>query len=228
MSQPKMNVTGWQDYRGKSEGILLYLNAPKTQALPVRDVLDELGKGFELDPNYETQSFNFFACKHSKALTSIIKNRRRYMFLSTCYEGTIKELQGKFLIFGFYRIDKTTDVRKRHVHQYMANPELCPAPECIDLTECYAAYSDDMRLFHPTDAFELSESIMKSWGYKGRVAKHMKLTFSPEQVEQVLAHFNARTPITQEYLDLIKDLESKKEQVIVDRAEAKKKEEEMW
>jgi len=228
MNSPKINLSGWQDYRGKSEGVLLYLNSPKNQELPVRDVLDTLGKGFETEPHYETGTLNFFSCKHSKSLNSILKNRRRYVFLGTVYEGTLSEYKNKLLLFGYYRLDKTLDVHKRHIHQYMAHPDTALAPECLNLTECFAAYSEEVKLFHPSESFELSEEIMKSWGYKGRVAKHMKLTFSPEQAEQVLNFFKTKTTLNEKYEQLVKDLESQKDQVLADRQAAKLKEENLW
>lgn len=220
VSPSKMNLTQWQDYRGKSEGILLYMPTIKTEALPMRDILNELGKGFEADPNYETNTLNFFSCKNSKNLGSVIKNRRRYLFLGTSYQGTLEAYQGKFILFGYIQISKTFDPHKRHVHQYMGNPQAETAPECMDQTQCFAVYSEVYHLYSAQDAFELTEKVMKSWGHKGRVAKHMKLTFTTPQVEQILAHFNQVKPINHEYIAVAQKLELEKAELIKESTEA--------
>jgi len=142
MSRKHINTSKWQDYRGKAEGILIYLDTSPSSDLPVRDVLNEYGKGFKSEPNYDTNTYGFFGCSNTKLNTSIIKSRRRYFFFGTQYSGALEPFKDKFLIIGYMRIDKILDIRKRHAHNWMETKGDGDAPECINLQECWAFYSD--------------------------------------------------------------------------------------
>ncbi len=223
MPRKQLNVDKWQDYRGKTEGIMIYMETSPTTDLPVRDVLNENGKGFQSEPNYETNSYAFFSCCNSKLNSSIHKSKRRYFFFATQYNGALEPFKGKFLIVGYMRVDKILEVRKRHIRQWMENKEENQSPECVDLKSCYGYYSREMHFYAPEDAFELNEEIMKGWGYKGRVAKHMKLSFSPEHSEELLAHFAAKSPKDDEYIATVDSLLEEKAKIL---AEAEAEEEE--
>jgi hypothetical protein len=77
----------------------------------------------------------------------------------------------------------------------------------MDMDLCYAFQSEEMNFYSPEDSFELSEDLMKKWGYKGKVTKQMKLTFTEEKLEVILAHFKGKTPKNQEYIAAAKELE---------------------
>ena len=202
----------WQDYRGKGEGVLIHLDTSKQTELPVRDVLGESGKGQQVDPSYEDKTFGLKACTNSKTLTATVKNKRRYLLFGTRYQGTIEELKGRFLIIGYMRLDRKMEVRKRHVHQWMENRVEGMEPDCIDLEVCYAFQSEEMPFYAPEDAFELTEDLMKEWGYKGKITKQMKLTFSEDKMQMILDHFAGKKPINDRYIEEVKNLERKQEE----------------
>ena len=52
MPKTQINLDGWQDYRGNAAGSLLYVETSHQSEMPVRDQLNENGKGFLYEPNY--------------------------------------------------------------------------------------------------------------------------------------------------------------------------------
>jgi len=203
-----MLITGnWQDYRGKDEGVLIHLDTTHDHILPVREPVDEHGLSAS-DPNYETGSYGFLQCTNAKTRLASMKNRRRYFLFGTRYQGLLEELKGKFLIIGFMRLDQILEVRKRHVHKWMeAQKSGVPAPECMDMEACYAFQSREMNFYSAQDGFELSEALMKDWGYKGKVTKQMKLTFTEDKLELILEHFKSKPQCNADYIKAAKELE---------------------
>ncbi len=197
----------WQDYRGKGEGVLIHLDASAKHILAVREPIDEHGRAIT-EPNYETGTYGFLQCANAKTRLATMKNRRRYFLFGTRYQGLSEAEKGKFLIVGYMRLDKILEVRKRHVHKWMeAQQSGVPAPECMDMEQCYAFQSEEMNFYAPEDALELSEELMKKWGYKGKVTKQMKLSFTEEKLEVILTHFKNKTPRNQDYITAAKELE---------------------
>ncbi len=197
----------WQDYRGKGEGVLVHLDSARQHGLPVREPIDEHGLAV-LEPNYETGTYGYLQCANAKTRLATMKNRRRYFLFGTRYQGLSETFKGKFLIVGYMRLDKILEVRKRHVHKWMEQKESgAPAPECMDMEECHSFQSDDMNFYTPEDSFELSEELMKQWGYKGKVTKQMKLTFTEDKLDIILAHFKTKSPKNAEYIAAAKELE---------------------
>ena len=202
-----LSTGNWQDYRGKGEGVLIHLDSAKQHVLPVREPVDEVGLPI-LDPNYETGTYGFLQCSDAKTRLATMKNRRRYFLFGTRYQGQAESFRGKFLIIGYMRLDKILEVRKRHVHKWMEQKAAgAPAPECMDMDQCFAFQSEEMNFYAPEDGFELSEELMKKWGYKGKVTKQMKLTFTEDKLQTILEHFKARTPKNQEYVSAAKEVE---------------------
>ncbi len=228
MPQKMINLSKWQDFRGKNEGVLVYLNTATSTAMPVRDVLDELGKGFQSEPNYSTGTYNFIGNANSQLCNSTYKNRKRYLFFGTSYQGTSEESHGKYLIIGHMRIDKYMDARKRHMRNWMESKNEVSAPDCVDLKESLAFYSAEMQFYAPKDSFELTEAVMKGWGYKGRVAKHMKLTFDEDKNQELLDFFASKTPKTDEYITEVNKLEDEKQKLLAAALEAQDDDDDDW
>lgn len=202
-----LSAGNWQDYRGKGEGVLIHLDSAKQHEFAVREPVDERGNPIP-DPNYETGTYGFLQCANAKTRLATMKNRRRYFLFGTRYQGTAEAYRGKFLIIGYMRLDKILEVRKRHVHKWMElQASGAPAPECMDMDECYSFQSEEMNFYSPQDSFELSEELMKKWGYKGKVTKQMKLTFTEEKLAVILEHFKGKTPKNKEYIAAAKELE---------------------
>ena len=202
-----LSTGNWQDYRGKGEGVLIHLDTSRQHNLAVREPVDESGLQV-LEPNYETGTYGFLQCANAKTRLATMKNRRRYFLFGTRYQGLNEEAKGRFLIIGYMRLDKILEVRKRHVHKWMEIQHSgAKAPECMDMDLCYAFNSDEMNFYAPEDSFELSEELMKKWGYKGKVTKQMKLTFTEEKLTVILEHFKVKKPKNAEYIAAAKELE---------------------
>jgi len=224
MPKKQINTTKWQDYRGKTEGILIYLESSPSSELPVRDVLNETGKGFKSEPDYSTNTYGFFGCSNTKLNSSVIKSKRRYFFFGTQYAGTLEAFKNKFLITGYMRIDKILDVRKRHSHAWMETKGETEAPDCVNLRECWSFYSEDMNFYKPEDCFELTEDVMKGWGYKGRIAKHMKLSFTEDHAQEILDHFSQQTPQNEAYIAKVESLLAEKAKLLAESEESNEEE----
>ena len=203
-----INTGTWQDYRGKGEGILIHLDTTSNHALPVREPVDEKGNPM-LEPNYENGTHGFLQCLDAKTRLAAMKNRRRYFLFGTRYQGSQTALRGKFLIVGYMRLDKVMEARKRHIRKWMEQGKTgAPAPECMDMEECPAFRSEEMNFYAPEDAFELSEASMKKWGYKGKITKQMKLTFTEDKLGQILTHFKGKPSRNGEYVTVSRELET--------------------
>lgn len=196
----------WQDYRGKDEGVLVHLSCSKFHELPIRESEDASGLPV-LEPNYETGTYGVIQCVEAKTRLAAFKNRRRYLLFGTRYQGKSAGHQGKFLIVGLMRLEKTLEVRKRHVHQWMEKNE-GPAPDCMDMDDCVAFQSSEMNFYALEDCFELGEELMKEWGYKGKITKQMKLTFSEEKLAAILDHFQGKTPANAAYQTALAEAEA--------------------
>jgi hypothetical protein len=199
MSVTQINLDGWQDYRGDSAGVLLYVETSKQAVLPVRDQLNENGKGHFTEPNYETASYNLVGCFNARSINSIVNNKHRYILFGTRYQGVEAEYTGKFLVHGYMRIDKIKDTRPVHVRRYMLHGGDAE-PECMHMNKSWGLWSSDIKFFSLADCFELTEEVMKNWGYKGRITKQMKLLLDGEKLEDILNWFADKADITEEYI----------------------------
>jgi len=226
MPKRQIKTSKWQDYRGRGAGVLVYLNTCTKTHLPVRDVINEYKKGFRLDPNYETGTYNFLECSNSKLGTSAYNHRRSHFLFGTSYQGTSEDHKGKYVIIGYMKIQKVLEIRKIHTRKWMEQGKEAEAPLCVDLPECFGFYSEDLNFYDPCDCFELTEKIMKKWGYKGRVARHMKLTISEENTRMILDHFASKPSKTDEYIQVAEEMSSRKEEFLVEQQRVKEDDEE--
>lgn len=203
MAKTQINLDGWQDYRGETAGALLYTETSHQSVVPVRDQLNENGKGFFYEPNYETSTYGLMSCCQAKALNAILKNKSRYILFGTRYEGTIPEFKNKFLIMGYQRIDKIKDVRSRHIQHFLGNPD-AQEPECMALDKSMATWGP-MRFVALADGFVVTDELLKKWGYKGRATRQLKAVFSKEHLEIILAHLDSKVDLTDEYIATVEE-----------------------
>lgn len=198
MAKTQINLEGWQDYRGETAGALLYIETSHQSIVPVRDQLNENGKGFFFEPNYETSTFGLISCCQAKSLNNILKNKSRYILFGTRYEGSIPDFKNKFLIMGYQRVDKVKDVRSRHLQHFLSNPS-AQEPECMALEKSMATWGP-MRFVALQDSFILTDDQLKTWGYKGRATRQLKVVFNKEHLELILAHLDSKPDLTDEYI----------------------------
>jgi hypothetical protein len=205
MSHLQINLTGWQDYRGKHSAGIIYVETSKESLIPVRDQLNEQGKGNLFEPNYETRTYGFISSAHAKQLNNIVKARHKYVLFATRYEGMEKDFKHQFLIHGYMRIDKTIDSRARHMRKYLMADEGTPEPSCINETKAESFYSEDMNFYSPEDSIILTNEKLEEWDAGTRVSRQMKFLAKDEALDSILEHFASKTAINDEYIETVRE-----------------------
>lgn len=212
MPKIQINLEGWQDYRGAHAGSLVYVESSHQSAVPVRDQLNENGKGRFFEPNYETSTWGLISCCSTKSINAIIKVKHRYLMFGTRYEGYNAEFKNKFIIMGYQQIDKVRDLRSRHIQQYMSKG-MAEEAECINLDKAMATYGP-MRFTSLEDSFVLTDDQIKLWGLKGRATRQLKLVLEGAALDQVLAHINSKTDRTEDYIATVDEFKAAQEESI--------------
>jgi len=199
----QINLDGWQDYRGKLGGAIIYTETSHHSLVPVRDQLNENGNGVFLDPNYETGTVGLFAYNNAKDLNRAIRSKVRYLFFGTRYEGSNADYKNKYLIIGYQRIDKVKDVRSLHMQQNLQDPN-GSLPSFLSLDVCMATWGV-MRFVSFEDAYVLTDEILHDWGYSGRVARPLRSVFKEDHAKILVEYFDSKTDQTDEYIDTIQE-----------------------
>lgn len=198
-AQSALRIQPWQDYRGSKEAIVINFECSKSTELPVRDILDENGKGRQIEPNIETGAYGYFQCFDARTRNSFVKKRKGYLLFLTNYQGTLEGYRGRDFIVGYYRILQTADVRKFHMRNFSG--ELCP-----EIEYCHALRAGEMKFVKIQDGLELTADRLKSWGYKGKLNRQLRLAFDEEKVTQVLEHFAQKEDQSASYISQIEKL----------------------
>lgn len=209
MPRTQIDLSPWQDFRGKDEGVLIHINTSREAVMPVRDALDEFKKGQQTEPNYETGTFGLVGPSQVQLRNSLVKNKKRYILFGTFYEGLSETYKGKFLLIGYMRIDKIRDVKKIHLRKWaLRNGE---ADELLsryfEMENCWALYSDEMRFFSPEDAIEVTPEMAKKWGAKSKINKQVRLNLTPDQTHAVLEQLRAKQDMTEEYIATVREFQ---------------------
>jgi hypothetical protein len=207
MPRTQIDLSQWQDFRGKDEAVLIHVNSSREAIMPVRDALDEYRKGRQTEPNYETGTFGLVGPSMVQLRNSLVKNKKRYILFGTIYEGMSEAHKGKFLVTGYMRIDKILDVKKLHLRRWaLKNGQ---ADELLaryfEMDNCWALYSNDMRFVSPEDAIELTPEKAKKWGAKGKLNKQARLNLTPDQTHEVVEYFKSKVDQTEEYIATVRE-----------------------
>ncbi len=192
-AQNTLRLAQWQDYRGSKEAIVINFETSRSTELPVRDLLNESGKGRQYEPNIETGSYGFSKCVDARTRNSFVKKRKGYLLFLTNYQGTVEGYKDRDFIVGYYKILQTADVRKIHMRNY--EDELCP-----EIDFCHALRAGEMKFVAIQDGFELTPDRLKGWGYKGKLNRQLRLAFSEEKVNQILEHFAQKEDASARYV----------------------------
>lgn len=204
MPQIQINLTGWQGFRGKNTGSLLYVETSRLSVVPVRDQLNENERGSFSEPNYETSTYGFITCCNVKLINKIVQtNKSRYILFGTRYEGGDADYKDKYLIMGYMKIMNTKDVRSRHIQNYMATPG-AEEPECMTL-EKNIAVQGPMHFVALQDCFVLTDERLKEWGYKGHANRQLKTVFNEEHTKIILDHLDSRDDKIDEYIATVEE-----------------------
>jgi hypothetical protein len=210
MPRTQIDMKPWQDFRGKDEGLLLHIHTSREAVMPVRDALDEFGKGQQTEPNYETGTFGLIGPSMVKIRNSLVKNKKRWIFFGTFYDGLDKERKGKFLVIGYMRIDKVRDVRNVHIHKWMREArEENALSSYFEMDHCWALYSDEMKFFSPSDAFEVTPALAKQWGAtNGKLTRQTRLALEPNAVATMREYFTGKPDMSEEYIATVREFQA--------------------
>jgi hypothetical protein len=209
MPRTQIDLSQWQDFRGKDEGVLIHINTSREAVMPVRDALDEFGKGQQTEPNYETGTFGLVGPSQVQLRNSLVKNKKRWILFGTFYDGLSEAHKGKLLLVGYMRIDKILDVKKLHLRRWALRQGAADdlLARYFELENCWALYSDEMRFFSPEDSIEVTPELAKKWGAKGKLNKQLRLNLTPDQTHTVLEQLRAKEDQTEEYIATVREFQ---------------------
>ena len=209
MPRTQIDLSQWQDFRGKDEGVLIHINTSREAVMPVRDALDEFGKGQQTEPNYETGTFGLVGPSQVQLRNSLVKNKKRWILFGAFYDGLSEAHKGKLLLVGYMRIDKVLDVKKLHLRRWALRQGAADdlLSRYFELENCWALYSDEMRFFSPEDSIEVTPELAKKWGAKGKLNKQLRLNLTPDQTRAVLEQLRSKEDQTEEYIATVREFQ---------------------
>lgn len=94
-------------------GKICYYISGKSVVLPIRDLLNELGGGCKREPNYETETYNYYKSCNQRSLKSALNRGVSEILFVTRYNGVSKSYQNKYFITGMYKIGWTGTISGR-------------------------------------------------------------------------------------------------------------------
>lgn len=189
-----MNISvesaAWQDYRASNTAMIVFYATDPVSEFPVREIPEELPTELLPEPNYETGTYGFFGCGKSRIRAAFVKAKIRNLLFVTKYVGTNADFKDRFFITGWYRINKTADVKKLHIRHLSDY-------SCLDEAACQALRAETVHFVSIEDAFEVTPEILKTWGYKARLTRQSRIVLDEEQTEAIIAHLQSKPDITE-------------------------------
>lgn len=204
MPKIQISLKDWSDYRGKQTGLVMFMEPCLQAVLPIRDQLDDNGKGVCREPDYETGTYGLMSCHNQAKINGLVKEKHSYLFFAVRYSGLDDGYKGKYLICGMAKIDKVRDMRDRHMTDWLRNP-VGEKPECFKLDKSWAIYSESMKFFDLPDCFEITAETMERWGMKKAPSRQMKLVLEGDALKEVLDFFANRKDSTEDYIETVKE-----------------------
>jgi hypothetical protein len=204
MSNELQKVTldsiAWQDYRSSNTGMVVYYATDPISELPIREVPEELLSDIIPEPNYETGTFGVYGCGKSKIRGAFAKAKIRYLLFVTKYAGTKTDFKDKLFITGYFRINKTADVKKLHIR-------FGSDYSCIDEQSCCALRADEVKFVSLEEAFAVTDEVTTGWNYKARLTKQTRIILDEAQTTPIVEFLKSKTDITAQYIAETKRLE---------------------
>jgi hypothetical protein len=195
-----VNSLKWQGYRGGDKSIVVYYESDSNSELPLRKIPEEgAKKHISADPNYETLTYGLYDCGKSKMRNTFVKRKYGYVFFMTRYEGTDEKLEGKVMITGYYKVDRTADVQKLHLRQLESS-------SCMSDRICQALRAVEAVFVSTEDAYILTAASLKSLGYEKKVTRMTKIDLDEEQTKKVIKKFAGKENIISKYVEETLDL----------------------
>jgi hypothetical protein len=184
----------WQDYRAAQTGMVVYYTSDPVSEIPIREVPEDLDSLVPPEPHYETGTYGLYACARPKVRTAFVKNKVRYLFFVTKYEGTNADYRGKYLITGMYHICRTADARRFHIRY-------CREYECLEVGTCVALRADTVHFVGLTDAFEVTADVLKGWNYNAKLNRQTRIILDAVHTKTLLEYLQAKPEALKAYLD---------------------------
>ncbi len=184
----------WQDYRGSKCGMIVYYNTDPVSELPIREIPEELPSDIICDPHYETGTYGFYGCKHTKTRNSFIKNKYSYLFFMTKYAGTNVDFLDDLMITGFYRIKHTTDSQRLHI-RYL------DSYSCVNEDFCISFKAKEVCFFSVEEAFKLTPEVLKDWSCTSRITRQTKIVLEDNKTTELLNYFSKKENIIGKYIE---------------------------
>jgi hypothetical protein len=203
----------WQGYRGAEKGMVIFYTTDSVSEMPIRDVPEEYPTVIVPEPNYESKTFGFYGCAHTKIRAAFIKSKLRYLFFMTKYAGANYEFMDQLMVTGFYRISHTTDVQKLHV-RYL---DEC---SCLSEDSCIALRADEVHFVALTDAFVLTPEVFTKWECPSRVTRQTRIVLNDANTADLLVYLRSKKNIVNDYIEETSRLQPASDAEEVDEDEA--------
>jgi hypothetical protein len=194
----------WQDYRASNMGMVVFYGSDPVSELPIREIPEELHSIVVPEPNYENQVYGFYGCVRPKIRNAFVKAKIRYLFFLTKYAGTKEEFKDKFIITGYFRVQKTADVQKLHL-RYIEESS------CMDTDECIALRADEVHFVALNEAYVVDDVVLKSWGYNAKINKQLRIILDNEKTIRLLDYLKSKPTHLEAYIKETKRLEPHEE-----------------
>lgn len=108
----------WKDYKPRERvGKLCYYLCSEQSILPIRDILDDHGAGNKMEPNIETETYNWCRSCNQTSVRAAINNGLSHILFITKYTGKKGEYCNRYFIVGYYEIGRVAMKDERTVIQ---------------------------------------------------------------------------------------------------------------
>jgi hypothetical protein len=181
----KINLTNLEE-----KGMLQYFYHSPSSELPIRDILNELGKGHKTEPHIEIGAENYCIDCYQHNIKSFVKRHEKYLFLLTkCRNKKLNQHYGKQFIVGY--IEKA-DVIDRGGFICIKGPT---------------------KIFSFDDSINSKDMFGKNFAQSENKGKNLSLSrdvfVDNQKTAEILKHFETRTNILSECIEEIKKLDAK-------------------
>ena len=127
-------------------GHLTYFLSSRLSELPIRRI--EGGDyGHKTEPHYEDNTYGYLSCCVCSNRTKAVRERRKYMFFATQYQGLVQECRNRVYIVGYYDI---ASYRRKQSCRLSNN-------------SCLAIRGETGKFVGINEAFELTDEVWSRW-----------------------------------------------------------------
>lgn len=173
----------WIPLRGSDVGKLVYFLCTESSVFPIRDVLNDQGRGLKLEPNYETGTYNFCRFCNHPSVVAAIRHGYRYLLFVTRYTGLDPRFWGQYCVVGYYDLEGWVELGTRK-----------------------AVKAKRLKFVRIEDAFRVTRQICREWGTTYGNLRWLTQVLRGENLKEVLGHLERAPDATGEYIAEVKKL----------------------